>query len=159
MHNADKLDRALQLVKDVFAATAALEEMFPGRKFTPDGHLVGSLGEVIAAHRYGLTLTPASTKAHDAIAPDGRKVEVKLTGTNRVSFRHEPQHLLVLVRSTDGKVDAIYNGPGAPVWAAAGRVQSNGQRSISIAAVRRLDQCVAAEARCSADHHAGAHHE
>jgi hypothetical protein len=145
--NDDKLDRALQLVNAVFAATTALEEMFPGRKFTPDGHLVGSLGEVIAAHWYGLTLTPPSTKAHDAIASDGRKVEVKLTSTKRVSLRHEPEHLLVLVRSNDGTVDTIYNGPGAPVWKAAGKMQSNGQRSISITRLRLLGRSVPDEDR------------
>ena len=41
-------------VADIYRATAKLEAMYPGRKFTPDGHLVGSIGEVIAAGRSGL---------------------------------------------------------------------------------------------------------
>ena len=36
-------------VARIYKATAALEALYPGRKFTPDGHLVGSIGEVIAA--------------------------------------------------------------------------------------------------------------
>jgi hypothetical protein len=147
MNDADKLDRALQLVNDVFTATAELEALFEGRHFTPDGHLVGSLGEVIAAHRYGLILNNASEKGHDAVAPDGRKVEVKLTSIGRVALRHEPEHLLVLVRSGDGTVSTIYNGPGKPVWEAVSKVQSNGQRSISVAALRRLDRDVPDEDR------------
>lgn len=34
-------------VADIYRAVAALEQLYPGRKFTPDGHLVGSMGEVI----------------------------------------------------------------------------------------------------------------
>ena len=55
-----------RLVPELFRVTAALEAAAPGRHFTPDGHLVGSIGEVIAAARYGLTLTTASTKGIDA---------------------------------------------------------------------------------------------
>jgi hypothetical protein len=39
-----------------------LETMFEGRHFTPDGHTVGSIGEALAGHYYGLQLLPASTK-------------------------------------------------------------------------------------------------
>ncbi|WP_155253486.1 DUF6998 domain-containing protein [Bradyrhizobium japonicum] len=38
-------------VTDIYRAVAELEALYPGRKFTPDGHLVGSIGEVIAAVR------------------------------------------------------------------------------------------------------------
>ena len=41
------------------------------RHFTLDGHLIGSIGEVYAAKRYGFELLPSSEKAHDAVAPDG----------------------------------------------------------------------------------------
>jgi hypothetical protein len=33
----------------IYRAVQELEERYPGRKFTPDGHLVGSIGEVVAA--------------------------------------------------------------------------------------------------------------
>ena len=35
------------------AYVAELEAEFPGRHFTLDGHLVGSIGEVMAAYYYG----------------------------------------------------------------------------------------------------------
>lgn len=44
-----KLISLPQPVADIYRAIAKLEAMYPGRKFTPDGHLVGSIGEVIAA--------------------------------------------------------------------------------------------------------------
>lgn len=43
-----------------------------GRKFTPDGHLVGSIGEAMAAHMFDLRLLPAATPKHDATTADGR---------------------------------------------------------------------------------------
>ena len=43
-------------IRELYRITAELEEKYPGRRFTPDGHLVGSIGEVYAAEKYGLTL-------------------------------------------------------------------------------------------------------
>jgi hypothetical protein len=36
-------------VAAIYRAVEELEAAYPLRKFTPDGHLVGSIGEVIAA--------------------------------------------------------------------------------------------------------------
>ena len=44
-------------VADIYRAVQELEADYPGRKFTPDGHLVGSIGEVIAAETLNLTYT------------------------------------------------------------------------------------------------------
>ena len=44
-------NKVLELVRIV----SELETAFPGRHFTLDGHLVGSIGEVMAAYYYGLT--------------------------------------------------------------------------------------------------------
>ena len=84
------------LVRRLYNVVAELETLFPGRKFTLDGHLVGSIGEVLAAHYYGLTLLPSSAPVHDAIASDGRMVQVKATQAKTVALRAEPEHLLVL---------------------------------------------------------------
>ncbi|MBW8042608.1 MAG: hypothetical protein FVQ85_21795 [Planctomycetes bacterium] len=37
------------IVQELYSIVDRLEELFPGRRFTPDGHLVGSIGEVLAA--------------------------------------------------------------------------------------------------------------
>lgn len=67
------------LIRQLFHTCADLEAMFPGRPFTPDGHPMGSIGEVMAAARFGLHLDPPSNKGRDAHAEDGRAVEVKAT--------------------------------------------------------------------------------
>ncbi|MCA9494544.1 MAG: hypothetical protein KC621_31670 [Myxococcales bacterium] len=132
------VERVPDLVRDLYAIVATLERSFDGRKFTPDGHLVGSLGEVIAAHHYGLELLAASNPGHDARSRDGMLVEIKATQGKSVGLRDEPQHLLVLRLHRDGTFDEVYNGPGPPVWAASGPMQKNGQRTIGLGKLSRL---------------------
>ena len=117
---------------------AEFEKLFPGRKFTPDGHLVGSIGEVIAAHRYDLILNEASTTGHDALARDGRQVEVKATQGSSVALRSEPEHLIVLHLDKEGQATEVYNGPGSLAWAECGAMQKNGQRAISLSRLRKI---------------------
>lgn len=119
------------LIRDLYEIVVELERIFPGRHFTPDGHLVGSLGEVVAALRYGLALLPASAETHDATASDGRLVQIKATQRDRVALSSKAQHLLVLRLLRSGDVEEVYNGPGAEPWAHAGKRQKNGQRPIS----------------------------
>jgi hypothetical protein len=40
-------ERFSELLKQIYSAVEQLEAMFPGRHFTPDGHMVGSIGEAI----------------------------------------------------------------------------------------------------------------
>lgn len=85
------------IVERLYEIVHELEQQFPGRRFTPDGHMVGSLGEVLAEYRYKLKLFRASTERHDAETQDGRRVQIKATqGTGGVGLRSEPEHLIVL---------------------------------------------------------------
>jgi hypothetical protein len=136
-----------QYLDDLYTASDGLEQLFPGRKFTLDGHLVGSIGEVVAAYIFDLDLNPASVLGHDARAPDGRKVEIKLTQGSSVAIRHEPEHLIVLHRPKGGPIRVVYNGPGGLAWAAAGKMQKNGQRPISLARLSGIYEQVRKEDR------------
>ncbi len=113
--------------------------MYPGRHFTPDGHMVGSIGEVIASDVYGLTLFEASHPVHDAVDSLGRFVQIKATQGDRISLSEEPDFLIVLRIGTNGNAIEEYNGPGAPVWASCGKVQKTGQRQISLNKLRKLN--------------------
>ena len=126
------------LVKELYAAVKRLEGYFKGRKFTLDDHLVGSIGEVLAAYYYNLDLFAASTEAHDACCPEGTKIQVKATQRNAVGLRSEPEHLLVLKIYEDGTFSEVFNGPGHLVWNNAGPMQTNGQRPISVSRLRSL---------------------
>lgn len=130
-----------QLVKRLYKIVSELETLFPGRKFTPDGHLVGSLGEVIAEHDYGLTLLESSTKTHDA-KKGNRLIQIKATQAKSVSMYGEPEHLLVLKLLKDGTAEEIYNGPGKKPWENAGKMQKNGQKKISFSRLLKLMESV-----------------
>lgn len=121
-------------IQEIYSAVDNLEKAFPGRKFTPDGHLVGSIGEVLAAYIFDLDLLPPSTPGHDAVTRDSkkRKVEIKLTGGKSIAMRQQHEHLLVLQLSKGSRARVVYNGPGSTVWNSAGKRQKNGQCSISV---------------------------
>lgn len=131
-------DHIASRIRELYAITQELEQLYPGRKFTPDGHLVGSIGEVLVAEHYRLTLLPNSTEMHDAVAKDGTLVQIKATQTDRISISSEPQHLIVIKISRDGSWEEVYNGSGAIAWHQAGKMQKNGQRPITLAKLRTL---------------------
>jgi len=140
-----------RLIAGLYEIVSELEAIFPKRHFTPDGHLVGSLGEVLAAYRYGLRLLPASSPQHDAETRDGKLVQIKATQGKRVALRSEPDHLLVLKISEDGSFDEVFNGPGPLAWKHVGIRQSNGQSSVSLTKLRNLMEQVPPEARLPVD--------
>ena len=131
------------LIKDIYNAVNELEEMFTkdGKKrhFTPDGHMVGSIGEVLAAYHYGINLSPASAEKHDGTV-DGRNVQIKATQRNSIGLSSSPDFLLVLKISKEGKAEEIYNGPGKAAWDLVEGKPSpkNGQHQISVSRLRKL---------------------
>lgn len=142
------------LVDQLHAIVQELEEMHPGRKFPLDGHLVGSIGEAAAEAMFDLTLVPASSAGHDAVAAGGRTVEIKATyGTRSVAIRktsHDAAVALLVLRLSRFpavKHEVVFNGPLATALQAAGPIQSNGQAQMSLARLRALDALVLQEAR------------
>ncbi len=148
--------RTAELVEQLHQVVAELESMHPGRRFPLDGHLVGSIGEAAAEALFDLTLVTASSAGHDAIAGDGRKVEVKATyGGRGVAVRatsHEHAERLVVLRlSREVGVphEVVYNGPLHLALTVAGPIQSNGQAIMSLARLRTLNAGVAPASRVS----------
>lgn len=146
------MDRSQELediIKELNTLTGRLEAMYPGRHFTPDGHLVGSIGEVFAAERYGISLFTASSETHDGKAPDGRLVQIKATQRRAVAISSEPDYLLVFSIDDKGQLTEVYNGPGRPVWhLVSGRKRpKTGQYQVSLARLRRLNESVLPEER------------
>ncbi len=107
------VSRVPRLVARLYQVVRELTELFPGRRFTPDGHLVGSIGEVIAEYTYGLTLENCSNPGFDARTRTGQTVEIKLTGGTSVAVASDgnPPALLIVLR-LDPKTGftEIYNG-------------------------------------------------
>lgn len=137
-----------QLIQQLYEIVDQLEKMFPGRPFTPDGHMVGSLAECYAKYYYGLKLYTCSNKGHDARLGES-DIEIKATQGKYVSLRSSPEKLLVFQLSREGKFEEVYNGNGAPVWALVSHKPrpSNGQYRVSLAQLRVLMKSTPPEQR------------
>ena len=129
----------IDTIRKIFELADSMEQQYPGRHFTPDGHMLGSIGEVYAAERYNLTLYPASHEVHDGTTADGREVQIKITQGDRIGLSSKPEFLIVLKIDRTGSITEIYNGPGEAPWNVAGKMQKNGQRMISMAKLRTLN--------------------
>ncbi|WP_444932570.1 DUF6998 domain-containing protein [Microbulbifer sp. JTAC008] len=142
-------DKFQGLIKQLYSTVSELETMFPGRHFTPDGHMVGSIGECLVADAYGLELKTASNKGFDAIARDGKEVEIKATQSKSVAFRSEPEHTIIIKILPNGTFEEAYNGPGSLVWQqfAGKKIPSNGQFQISLNKLKELNKQISDSSR------------
>jgi len=137
---SSRFEEVPALIGDLLKTTQRLNLLFEGRPFTPDGHLVGSIGEIVAEYVYDLKLEPNSTPQVDARTKDGRSVQIKLTGAKGTSFsfrwstRMNTKHadVLIALKLANNGFTEIYNGP-FPADLLEGRIDtSNGQISVAI---------------------------
>ena len=111
--NKDKFD---ELIKQIYSAVDGLREMFPNKRFTPDGRMVGDIGEVIGQYYYGIELHKTAThKGSDGIIM-GRHVQIKCTQREETYLKDEHDLFLVIKIFPDGSWKEIYNGDGKRVW-------------------------------------------
>jgi hypothetical protein len=141
-----------EFLRQIYSAVAGLEKMFPGRHFTPDGHMVGSLGEVYAAWRYGINLYPPSHPVFDG-NKDGKEIQIRTTQRDNSYVRAVAVGgmLLVLKVNPDGTFEEVYNGYAHRVWHAVSHKKANklGQISISLKQLRALQEQVPEEEKIS----------
>lgn len=130
----DKVQQLISIVRN-------LEKDFPGRHFTLDGHLVGSIGEVMASYYYGIRLFEASAPCHDGEV-DGKLVQIKITQQDTIVIREEPEYLIALYLNHDGKIYEIYNGPGKAPIESAGKFDVYNHRHMRVNKLMELDSQV-----------------
>lgn len=148
-YSKKKMDTVWERVQDLLRIVAELEAAFPGRHFTLDGHLVGSIGEVLAEYYYGIELYKASAPKHDGEV-DGRKVQIKITQSDSIVISAKqgaPDYLLVLYMAKAGNVYEVYNGPGAEPWKLSSKADSHGNKHVTINTLMRCDKNVCDEER------------
>ena len=129
------------LVRQFYSLTSELDKLFPKRSFIPDGHIVESLCEVLAAQHFDLELLPASSKIHNARTRDNAVlVQIKSAQGESVVLRSDqvPQHLVVMKLSEAGEPELIYNGPGALAYSTGAKQPSNGQRAVRLNTLRKI---------------------
>ena len=153
-YTQEKIEGAYQKIGELLKIVSNLEEDFPGRHFTLDGHLIGSIGEIMAAYYYGIELYEASAPIHDGITEDGKEVQVKITQQDRIVLSEEPQYLIVLhLDRISGKISEIYNGKGKCPWECAASNEKRGNRSLQVSKLAQLDVEVPVQERIPAVHY------
>ena len=96
------------LVSKLYTTVSELESMFGERHFTPDGHMVGSIGECLVADAYDLQLMPASNKGYDAISVSGKQVEIKATQAMTSTAMQSMIMVLRMTITTTVSIQMIY---------------------------------------------------
>ena len=124
-----------ELVKLIFESCTELSRR-TGRSVSPDGHLVGSLGEIYAAQELNLILETASNAGFDATDANGTRVEIKTTTRSSISLSAEgtlAERLVVVQLNRESGTPAIvYDGPASTAWALAGPAAKNGQQRLGL---------------------------
>jgi hypothetical protein len=137
-------------VAAIYKAVAELEAAYPGRQFTPDGHLVGSIGEVVAAEALGLKLYPGSHPGHDAFDGAG-DVRIKMTAGRTVAIYATCERLVVLQVVSPDEAEIVYDGPASRHgrrWASQQRTCSPSSASPSSARWKRRGERLCDRERC-----------
>lgn len=115
----DVLKRHILIIKDEVDELNSFDNNRSSRRFTIDGHLLGSVGEIFASYHYGIELERNGTKGYDGIV-DNKKVQIKVTQRTGVETRMindpacKPDYLIVLhlkFEEHDLYVEEVYNGP------------------------------------------------
>ena len=146
----ESMEDTRELVRSLYEITAKLKELHPHRNFTPDGILVGSLGEVLAEFHYELSPLNAGTKGHDC-SINNRLVQIKTTQRESIQIGEPCEHLIALKLLPDGTASEIFNGPGSLVWDLVKDkpLPKNGLYAVRLNKLRSLMQSVPATQRIS----------
>jgi len=105
-----------EIIKDslekIFSGIKQLKEALPSKEFTIDGRLVGDIGEAIVQRDYDLTLYEGLAKDYDGETPCGKKVQIKATFKNSLTFKKVSDYYIGIKIFEDGTYEEIFNGPG-----------------------------------------------
>ncbi len=104
-------------IKELLEITQKLREKYEGKNFSLDGKLVGDIGEVLCAEKYGIELYPENEPIHDGEEKStGRKVQIKATFKGYSYFPHgkerQPDYFLSVNIKENGEIEELFNGPG-----------------------------------------------
>lgn len=107
----------MQEIKQLLDITQKLRTQYK-RSFTLDGRLVGDIGEVLSAEKYGLELYSENTNIYDGFEKaTGRKVQIKASFKNYSYFPYGvnniPDYFLSINILENGELEELFNGPGS----------------------------------------------
>lgn len=130
-------------IEDLLQIVERLRTVYPKKSFTLDGRLVGDIGEALVEQHYDLEVFSTVVPHHDAVAADGKRVQIKATMKESLSFPidHVPDYYLGIRISPDGSIEEIFNGPGSMVAELLARrvPTKNGLHMVGIGGLRKLN--------------------
>jgi len=65
---------------------------------------------------YGFELYEKQVPEHDGESSDGKKIQVKCTFKNHLTFKHTSDYYIGLKLYPDGTFKEVYNGPGKYIY-------------------------------------------
>lgn len=147
--NEDKFKNA---IKNIYEAVNELREAFPGRRFTPDGKMIGDIGEAIGKILYNLELDEKSRKDWDGWWIDGlgnrREIQIRATQCNTTYLKPPPDKGTLLIFKIDkeknGDYSVVYNGDIGLAWDYV-KHQKSKEKTISLNDLNKLQQKVVPE--------------
>jgi hypothetical protein len=144
-----RIARIPALVGQLYTVVAELEALFPSRPFPLDGHLVGSIGDVLAAHHYASRLSRAPPRIATRWPPMAARSRSRQLSV-RVSRSGENPASAGVPAGPRRGIEEFYNGPGGLAWGGGGGrpVESNGQRTVGLKKLRALMSQVPLSSRC-----------
>lgn len=90
------------VLASIFASQRTLKVLAPEFKWSGLGNLLGDFGELAAIEAYGFTKAASGSNGYDAIAVDGKTIQIKTNfAASQIGFRGNADLLLVL-NVTDG---------------------------------------------------------
>ena len=126
-----------KIICELWDITKSLEIKYKkyNRKFTIDGHLLGSIGEIYASEKFNLILLPNSEKTHDAKDNEGDYFQIKTTQLDKIRIKNEPDNLIVIKVNEDGKPIIEYKGNMKNIWKKIKHLKSD-YKQISIKSIK-----------------------
>lgn len=112
----------MEEIKQLLAITNKLRKQYPSKNFSLDGKLVGDIGEVLVAEKYGINLYKENAFKYDGkeIAPPHREVQIKASFKYNSYFPFGedkiPEHFLSVNINNDGTLEELFNGPGKYIY-------------------------------------------
>jgi hypothetical protein len=107
-----------QKIAEIYKIADELGDAYGIGTCTPDGHLMGAIGQIAAKIGFGLEFR-SEEEEHNCTWSDGSRkinVQVRCTGRGNIALRRKPEHLIALEITPKGRIRVLFNGPGELVW-------------------------------------------
>ena len=119
------------------------------RPFTPDGRMVGDIGEIMAGSFYEIELDKIGRRAWDGTYR-GRNVQIKTTGGTNTYLKQLEEgfgnglFMVFLINRENGEYELVYNGDIQRVWddLKNKKLDKTSAKSISLDRLRELKKSV-----------------